>query len=97
MDKRYVVLFLLVLGLLVQCQGFVQYAPAAAGVIGYCSMNPHSCVRTMVNTVDNVNKAVDWAEERHKRQVEQERTYKENLQKHERIQTDLMRLRTKHW
>ena len=96
MNKRCVVLMLMLV-CIIQCQGLVQYAPVAVGVIGYCNMNPHSCVRTMVNAADNVNRAIDWAEERQKRQVEQERTYKENLQKNERVQKDLMRLRTKHW
>jgi hypothetical protein len=93
--KNHHVVFMLMLIYSIQCRGLIQYAPVAAGVIGYCNMNPHSCVRTMVNAADNANKAMDWAEERNKRQVEQERSYKENIQKYERIQKDLMRMKYK--
>ena len=88
MNQRNVVLLLVLVSICcISCQGFVQYIPPAiAGVMGYCNMNPHNCVRSGVSAMNNANMAIDWMEERHKQQAQQEQTSKYNRI---RIQLDM--------
>ena len=94
MNQRNVVLLWVWVSICcISCQGFVQYIPPSiAGVMGYCTMNPHNCVRSGVSAINNANMAIDWMEERHKQQVQQDERHKQQAQQEQTSKYDRIRI-----
>ena len=61
--------------------GYVHLIPPATAAVSYCSMNPHRCVSTIVNTVQHMQDMRDHFEEAQKQQRRMEEQSKENAQK----------------
>jgi hypothetical protein len=51
------------------CFGYIQYIPPVMGVVNWCNLNPHNCVRTITNGWQNILDTIDHKAEAIRKQA----------------------------
>lgn len=72
-------LFLLVHILLIiqSVYAYYQYVPPAMAAVNWCNLNPHNCVRTITNGMQNIFDTIDHKKEEIRKQVMFEQIFDE--------------------
>lgn len=56
---------------------YYQYVPPAMAAVNWCNLNPHNCVRTITNGMQNIFDTIDHKKEEIRKQVMFEQMFDE--------------------